>query len=843
MTPKSIQDFLPLVERPSRYLGSEINTIRKDLSKTALRFALAFPDLYEIGTSHFGIQILYQVLNGHPDIAAERVFAPAEDVEARLRLSKIPLTSLETHTPLKKFDIIGFSLLYELDYTNILTILDLAGIPFFTRDRGPAFPLVVGGGPCTCNPEPLADYFDAFVIGDGEEVALEIAEAWLACQTDGAVNKAAVLDAWSSITGVYIPALFPVRYNTSGFQKIQQHPRDTENRQPKKVTRAVLADLDSAVFPVAPILPYGKPVHDRLRLEVSRGCTRGCRFCQAGMIYRPVRERSEATLMNLSRNSLDRTGYEDISLLSLSTGDYSCIASLMASLMDAFASNHTAVSLPSLRAGTLTPELMAHIKRVRKTGFTIAPEAGSQRLRNVINKNITREEIIDTVKNAFGLGWQVIKLYFMIGLPTETDKDLQGIIDLVEDLRKIKGDRGRPGKINVSVTTFIPKPHTPFQWHPQISLEESREKINWLRTRLKKPGVQFKWQSPDVSFLEGLWARGDRRLSKLLLTAYQNGCRFDGWSDRFNFRVWENAFSEADINVPFYVNRIRDLDEPLPWDHIDMRVHKSFLAKEWQAAHEEQVIPDCRWNPCNDCGVCNFETIQPRLHEVCESRSVAQTPSVENEPGFYKVFQLTYSKTGQAKYFAHLELANIIIRALRRARIPVKYSEGFHPMPKISFEDPLPVGIESLNERFFITVPGHIDAKDILSRLGPELPEGIDLKACTLSNKKKKPENDIAENYYVELKENVFDTGLLERFSNLREYIYIRKNRKGRQKSFDLKKTVAHIVLKNPNSIEMRIRRENGMTLRPHEILSQIFGLSRDELKTATVIKGLGEHV
>ncbi|MEN8243311.1 MAG: TIGR03960 family B12-binding radical SAM protein [Thermodesulfobacteriota bacterium] len=842
MIPKSIQDLLPLVERPSRYLGSEINTIRKDLSQTALTFALAFPDLYEIGTSHFGVQILYHVLNGHPNIAAERVFAPAEDVEALLRSTQTPLTSLETHTPLNNFDIIGFSLLYELNYTNILTILDLAGIPFFARDRDPAFPLVVGGGPCACNPEPLADFFDAFVIGDGEEAVLEMAEAWLAQKKAGAVDRAAVLDAWSSITGVYIPARFPVRYSPSGFQALDQ-PFQEADQKPATVKRAVLADLNGAAFPATPILPFGRPVHDRLRLEVSRGCTRGCRFCQAGMIYRPVRERSEATLMNMSRASLDSTGYEDISLLSLSTGDYSCIASLMAGLMDANASNHTAVSLPSLRAGTLTPELMAHIKRVRKTGFTIAPEAGSQRLRNVINKNISREEILVTVKNAFGLGWQVIKLYFMIGLPTETDQDLEGIVELVEDLRKIKGHKGRPGKINVSVTTFIPKPHTPFQWHSQISLEESREKINWLRARLKKPGVQFKWQNPDVSFLEGLWARGDRRLSKLLITAYQKGCRFDGWSDHFNFRVWETAFSEAGMDVPFYVNRKRDLDEPLPWDHIDMRVHKSFLVQEWQAAHDERVVLDCRWNPCNDCGVCDFETIQPRLHERCENRSVTHTAVVENEPGFYKVFELAYSKTGSAKYFAHLELANIMIRALRRARIPVKYSEGYHPMPKISFDDPLPVGIESLKERLFITVPGHLDGKDILSRLAPELPEGIALKTCTLASKKRKPDKDTEENYSVELQEGVFESGHLERFSNCREYLYVRQNRKGRQKSFDLKKAVPHIVLKSVKKIEVRIRKENGVTLRPHEILSQIFGLSRDELKTATVIKGLGEHV
>ena len=842
MTLKTIQDFLPLVERPSRYLGNEINTICKDPSKVALRFALAFPDLYEIGTSHFGIQILYQVLNQHPDIAAERVFAPAEDVEALLRASNGLMTSLETHTPLKKFDIIGFSLLYELNYTNMLTLLDLAGIPFWARERDKGFPIVVGGGPCTCNPEPLADFFDAFVIGDGEEVVLEMAEAWLVSQRNGVIDKAAVLDAWASITGVYIPARFSTGYDEAGFQNIRP-TRGAAGRGPATVTRSVLADLDRAAFPEAPILPYGKPVHDRLRLEVSRGCTRGCRFCQAGMIYRPVRERSEETLMSVSRASLDRTGYEDISLLSLSTGDYSCIASLMAGLMDTLACKRTAVSLPSLRAGTLTPELMTLIKKVRKTGFTIAPEAGSQRLRNVINKNITRDEIIETVRNAFGLGWRVIKLYFMIGLPTETEKDLQGIVDLVEELRKIKGSKGRPGKINVSITTFIPKPHTPFQWHPQISLEESSYKINWLRTRLKKPGIQFKWQNPEVSFLEGLWARGDRRLSNLLLTAYQKGCRFDGWSDRFDFRLWEDAISEAGIDAYFYVNRKRELNEPLPWDHIDMRVTKSFLMEEWHAAQAEQVIQDCRWHPCNDCGVCDFKTIEPRLHAACENRPAPRSVREENEPGFYKVYQVGYSKTGLAKYFGHLELVNIIIRALRRAGIPVKYSQGFHPMPKIAFNDPLPVGIESLDERFFITVPGHIDSRDIIARLGPQLPEGIALYTCTAVPTKRKPEKSIEETYAIELREGVFDPEHLEKFRNLEACVYLRRNRKGRQKSFDLKTAVPHIELKNQKSLEMRIRKENGVTLRPHEILNQIFDLSQDELKTATVVKKAGYHV
>ncbi|MCG6910446.1 MAG: TIGR03960 family B12-binding radical SAM protein [Deltaproteobacteria bacterium] len=842
MTPTSIQDFLALVERPSRYLGTEINAVKKDPSGIGMKFALAFPDLYEIGTSHFGIQILYQILNKHPRIAAERVFAPAEDMETLLRKNAVPLMSLESRTPLKDFNILGFSLLYELNYTNILTMLDLSGIPFLSKERDDSFPLVIGGGPCTCNPEPLADFFDAFVVGDGEEVVLEMAETWFNLRRNGDDDKASVLKAWSTITGVYIPARFPVTYDRGGFQLPVGDPGTGGNR-PGIVERAVLADLDKAAFPLAPILPFGKPVHDRLRLEVSRGCTRGCRFCQAGMIYRPVRERSEDTLMAVSRASLEKTGYEDLSLLSLSTGDYSCIGSLMTALMGNFESTHTAVSLPSLRAGTLTPELMRQIKKVRKTGFTIAPEAGSQRLRNVINKNISREEIFETVRNAFGLGWQVIKLYFMIGLPTETWEDLQEMVDLVDALRKIRGAHGHRGKINVSVTTFIPKPHTPFQWFSQISLEESISKIKWLRTQLKKPGVHFKWQSPEVSFLEGVWARGDRRLSRLLVTAYAKGCRFDGWSDRFDFRVWQEAFAEAGVDVPFFTTRKRDVDEPLPWDHIGMKVSKTFLAKEWQSALDERKTDDCRWHPCNECGVCDFTTIKPELFRVCNMSSSPSSQPVGKDPGFYKAFAVTYAKTGQAKYFGHLELVNIIVRALRRAGVSLKYSQGFHPMPKISFDDPLPVGMESVEERFYITVTAQIDAGDLLSRLNRELPEGIEIKRCLPVKGRRKRSSTVEEAYFIGLKEGRFDPERLNRFLKLPEYGYVRTNRKGRRRDIDLKKVVVHMELKNPQSMYLNLLKESGRALRPQEILREIFDLSGDELKTATIIKGLNKDV
>jgi len=437
MRKKSIQDIMPLIERPSRYLGNEINIIKKDPAKVKLKFALVFPDLYEIGTSHFGLQILYSILNTRKDVCAQRVFAPDIDMEEHLRALKIPLMSLETQIPVCDFDFVGFSILYELNYTNILNILELAKIPFYSSQRDDSYPLIIGGGPCTCNPEPIADFFDIIVVGDGENVILEIVDAWLKFKENGNNGKKSLLKLMSKIEGVYIPAFFKADYDESGIQTLKPEYSDYT-----KITRVIAKNLDTLPFPDAPIVPYGKPVHDRLRLEVARGCTRGCRFCQAGMIYRPVRERSMETLLGLSEKALNKTGYEDISLLSLSTGDYECIIPLMQKMMENCETRHIAVSLPSLRAGTLTPELMNLIKKVRKTGFTIAPEAGTERLRKFINKNISEQEIIETVQDSFNLGWQVIKLYFMIGLPSETKEDIQGIIDLVKKIRKIKGQRG-----------------------------------------------------------------------------------------------------------------------------------------------------------------------------------------------------------------------------------------------------------------------------------------------------------------------------------------------------------------------------------------------------------------
>lgn len=830
MSKKSIQDIMPLIERPSRYLGNEINIIKKDPDRVKLKFALVFPDLYEIGTSHFGLQILYSILNKKKEVCAQRVFSPGIDMEEYLRALRIPLMSLETKIPVCDFDLIGFSILYELNYTNILNILDLAGIPFYSSQRDDSYPLIVGGGPCTCNPEPVADFFDIIVVGDGENVILEIADTWLKFKENQNNGKESLLKLMSKIEGVYIPAFFKPEYDGNGIQTLR--PKYSNYT---KVTRAIAKNLDTLPFPDAPIVPYGKPVHDRLRLEVARGCTRGCRFCQAGMIYRPVRERSMETLLGLSEKALGKTGYEDISLLSLSTGDYECIIPLMQRMMEKCETRHIAVSLPSLRAGTLTPELMSLIKKVRKTGFTIAPEAGTQRLRKFINKNISEKEIIETVQDSFDLGWQVIKLYFMIGLPSERKEDIQGIVDLVKKLRKIKVHKGKFGKINVSVSTFIPKPHTPFQWEPQLSLNEAKERINWIKSNLKMPGIRFKWQNPETSMLEGLFARGNRQLSRLLVSAHKKGCKFDGWSDRFDFRLWQEACEDTGVEIDYFNRRKRDIDEPLPWDHIDTKVSKDFLKEEREKAENLESTGDCRRGDCKGCGVCDFEIIEPIVFESFKKQKSVKIEKSENK--FYRKLKVSFSKTGKAKYFGHLELVNIMFRAIKRADIEIKYSQGFHPKPKVSFEDPLALGIESEIENMYFAVSHLIKSEEVVQRLNKQLPEGLEILACTEAPSKAEINRLNGFTYRIRIKDFDFDKSAIQKFKNKEVVIVERLNKKGKINKINLKNVVLNINLTSKKEIEFILKPDKGKTVRPYEVLKKIFNFTDKQNKQALVVK------
>jgi radical SAM family uncharacterized protein/radical SAM-linked protein len=821
----SIQDILLRVTQPSRYLGTEPNRCRKPLSQVQLKIALAFPDLYEIGTSHFGLQILYHILNNREGIAAEQVFAPGQDMEAELRRNQKPLFTLESHRPLAEFDIIGFSLLYELNYTNVLNMLDLSGLALRAAERRSGDPLVIAGGPCVCNPEPMADFFDAMVFGDGEEVILRMAEVWLELRAGGNFSKAVLLRQWSRLPGIYVPGFYTPSYDASGFQHL--HPQD--DAVPARISRAILADLDGAEFPDRPVVAFGRPVHDRLRLEISRGCSRACRFCQAGMIYRPVRERSPQRLVALAEKSLATTGYEDLSLLSLSTGDYTCLAPLMERLMTYCSRERVALSLPSIRAGTLTPQLMQLIRQVRKTGFTIAPEAGSQRLRDVINKNITAEDVFDTVRDAFSLGWRVIKLYFMIGLPTETEVDMAAIVELVRQLQQVK-DMRRRNTLNVSVTTFIPKPHTPFQWAAQCDLAGSRAKIDYLKSRLDRPGMHVKWQHPEMSLLEGVMARGDRRLSRVIEQAYRNGCTFDGWTDRFDFARWLQAFERGGVDPAFFTTRSRDPEEPLPWAHMDAGVTPEFLKTQWQAAHEGVTVEDCRHGECHGCGVCDFDTIRPRVFRDYAPLMEAQPAGPE--PVFVR-WELIYSKLGPARLFGHLEMAHIFARALRRAGVAVQYSQGFHPMPRISFDDPLPVGMEGEAERMRILVQAAQAGPDLTTRINAHLPAGLHIVAAHRASGTSW--NTAAVPQYRIERQAGFDAQRLREFQACEQWPHTRDARRGGH-CIDLKQCIQELRLEG-RALYLSVRPLDGRTVRPVEILIALFGLDDEALQAVRICK------
>ena len=586
--------LLAAVEKPARYLGGEWNEIVKEEAR--LRFALCFPDVYEIGMSHLGSRILYHCLNGREEIACERVYAPWTDMEAALREAGAPLFSLETKRALKDFDIVGFSLLYEMCYTNILTMLDLSGIPFFASERGEDMPLVVCGGPCACNPEPIAPFMDAVMIGDGEEMILELADACLASKAAGE-DRQALLLRLAGIEGMYVPSLYRVT---------ERGTVPAAAGAAERVTRRIVKELDGAPFLGRPIVPYMGIVHDRVSVEVMRGCTRGCRFCQAGYIYRPVRERKKETLLHQAQALVDCTGYDEVSLLSLSTGDYSEVHALVPEIIDSMEAQRVSVSLPSLRLDSFLKEDLEKMQSIRKSGLTFAPEAGTQRLRDVINKNVTEEDLLRATTDAFACGWTGVKLYFMLGLPTETDEDVLGIAELARKVSAAfyalpKEQRGKALRLTVSASTFVPKPFTAFQWCPQVPLDEIRRRQALLREALRGiRGVQFQCHLSDLSVLEAAFSRGDRRLAAVLVSAYRRGCRFDSWSECYRPEAWRAAFSEQGLAMEDYAGWAPPLDAPLPWSHIDMLVTEQYLRREYEKAMQAVTTRDCRQG-CNGC--------------------------------------------------------------------------------------------------------------------------------------------------------------------------------------------------------------------------------------------------
>lgn len=597
--------ILSKVLKPARYTGKEFNSICKDHSQVEVTIALALPDVYEVGMSNLGLKILYQILNNRDDTAAERVFAPWVDMEEEMRSSGIPLYTLESYTPVREFDVLGFSLQYEMIYTNVLNMLDLAGIPLLSIQRDERWPLIIGGGPSAFNPEPVADFFDCFVIGEGEEIMEELVETiahWKkAGNQDG---RSGLLMELSQIEGIYVPAFYETDYGNDG---TAQHIRAKHPGVKNIVHKRVIRDLNQVEFATRPVVPYIDIVHDRIMLELFRGCTRGCRFCQAGIIYRPVRERRPEKLVELAQELVKNTGYNEMSLTSLSSADYSHLHEIITVLMARFKDQGIGISLPSLRIDSFSIKLAQEMQQVRKSGLTFAPEAGTQRMRNVINKGVTEENLKDAVSAAFKAGWSQVKLYFMIGLPTETDEDVLGIARLaykVLDLYKeIKGSRG--AKVSISVSSFVPKAHTAFQWFGQNTIEEIERKQRLLRDKLHGRNISFHWHDARTSLLEGVFSRGDRRLAQVLLTAWKNGAKFDGWSEHFKFDIWMEAFKSAGLEPSFYANRDRQLDEIMPWDHISCGVTKKFLVHEYEQAINEAGTQDCRHASCGACGVCS----------------------------------------------------------------------------------------------------------------------------------------------------------------------------------------------------------------------------------------------
>jgi radical SAM-linked protein len=800
-------------QRPSRYINGELNSIHK---KAPVRVALAFPDIYDIGMSHLGLKILYSIINGVPYASAERVFSPWTDLEDSMKKSGMLLTSLESYTPLKEFDIVGFSLQYELCYTTVLNMLHLGGVPLRSQERldRKQGPLVIAGGPCTLNPHPMAAFIDAFLVGDGEDAVREILAVYYDWKKEGTGDRISLLESLRKIDGIFVPALGADR----------------------KVGRRIIPSLEEAPFPDAPVVPFTGIVHDRVNIEIARGCSMGCRFCQAGMAYRPVRERSPGKILELAEASLNNTGYEDISFTSLSSGDYSCLPLLLQKFNRRFSGSRTAISLPSLRVASITGDLLKEIRSVRKTGFTIAPEAGTERLRAVINKDFREETYLHAIETLIREGWQTLKLYFMTGLPTETEEDIAAIPEMVlQAIKMSKRLRSRHLNLSIGVSPFVPKPHTPFQWFGQNDIDVLKEKDGYLKRAFLKRGVKYKGHNEEMSLLEAAFARGDAGLSRLIEEAWASGCRLDAWTEMFNFEKWKSAMEKTGIDAADLAMREYTAESRLPWDNISTGVDRDYLWKEYGNALSGRFTTDCR-KQCHGCGLkCEAGASANGRAEITVHEDMRLSPAGTGKApqGVAVKLRMRYAKTGRTMFLSHLELTTALVRAMRRAGFPLKYSSGFHPSPRVSFGPALGVGIGGLKEYLDFEVLLPFDAATALTKINATLPEGLRADRITALYGREKSLNSFVVRYTYEIRGGK-GLSVSGKFSRGNEMISMRKDT-----PIDLRRMIEDVDRIDDRTVRITVKDLEDVKVRLDEVLSVIFDSPPEDLKvTRTAMFG-----